>query len=242
MILAAGRGTRLKPLTDSVPKALVKVGEVPMLERVARRLIVAGTSRLIVNIHHLGDQVGQFLRERDFFGVEGFISDEKDELLDTGGGLLKAAPFFRGKGPFFLHNVDVLCNADLQLMYREALRSDALATLAVMSRETTRYLLFDKEGLCGYGNEATGFERLARETKGKTERLGFCGIHVISPEIFGLIEEKGFFSIIPLYMRLVEQGNRILPWHIDTARWIDIGTPEKLQMANRDWNQFYRVN
>ena len=234
MILAAGRGTRLKPLTNTVPKALVQVGGKPMLERVAEELIKAGTSRLIVNTHHLGNQVQDFLRERDFFGIEGFISDEKEELLDTGGGLQHAAPYFRGNAPFFLHNVDVLCNADLQAMYSYGSTSDALATLAVMSRETTRYLLFDQEGLCGHGNEMTGTERVARTPVGTTERLGFCGIHVISPRIFGLIQETGVFSIIPLYMRLVEEGERILPWRIDNATWVDIGTHEKLEMANRD--------
>ncbi len=234
MILAAGRGTRLQPLTDRVPKALVEVGGVPMLEHVARRLADAGTTRLIVNIHHLGEQVRDFLNKRDFFGLEGLISDEAEELLDTGGGLLKAAPLFRRTAPFFLHNVDVLCNADLKAMYSAASASDGrLATLAVMARETNRYLLFDEEGLCGHGNEERGTELLARPTVGLTERLGFGGIHVIDPRIFNLIEEQGIFSIIPLYMRLAGAGERILPWRIDDADWIDIGTPEKLAEGER---------
>ena len=234
MILAAGRGTRLQPLTDTVPKALVRVGGVTMLERTARRLIAAGTSRLIVNSHHLGEQVDRFMEENDFFGVEGYVSREEEEILDTGGGLLAAARFFRRDSPFFLHNVDILCDADLQAMYRAACASQALAVLAVMEREATRYLLFDREGLCGHGNAAAGTERLARQPVGETERLGFCGIHVISPRIFGLIEERGTFSVIPLYMRLAGAGERILPWRIDDARWLDIGTPEKLEQANRD--------
>lgn len=234
MILAAGRGTRLLPLTETVPKALVQVGNTTMLEHVARRLIQAGTTRLIVNTHHLGEKVEEFLEERDFFGVEGFISREQEEILDTGGGLFGAASYFRQDSPFFLHNVDILCNADIGAMYQAACASQALATLAVMEREASRYLLFDEEGLCGHGNVQTGTERIARTPVGPTERLGFCGIHVISPRIFGLIEERGAFSIIPLYMRLAAAGERILPWRIDSAQWLDIGTPEKLQEA-REW-------
>lgn len=232
MILAAGRGTRLQPLTDRVPKALVNVGGVAMLERVARRLIDAGVTRLIVNTHHLGAQVRRFLDERDFFGIEGFISEEKEEILDTGGGLLAAERLFRKDAPFFLHNVDILSDADLQAMYGAACASDGLATLAVMEREASRYLLFDQAGLYGHGNAKSGTERLAREPVGKTERLGFCGIHVLSPRIFDRIEERGVFSIIALYMRLAAAGERILPWRIDNADWTDIGTPEKLEEAN----------
>ncbi|MCB0710859.1 MAG: nucleotidyltransferase family protein [Ignavibacteriae bacterium] len=233
MILAAGRGTRLQPLTDTVPKALVEVQGLPMLEHVALRLAEAGASRLIVNTHYLGDQVKTYLNQRDFFGLEGFISDEENQLLDTGGGLLKAAPLFRKEAPFFLHNVDVLCDADLAAMYSAASASGGLATLAVMARETSRYLLFDEIGLCGHGNEEKGTEHLARTPVGATERLGFCGIHVISPRIFDLIEEEGVFSIIPLYMRLASAGEQILPWRIDSATWIDIGTPEKLEVARK---------
>ena len=232
MILAAGRGTRLQPMTETVPKALVEVGGITMLEHVARQLAEAGVSRLIVNTHHLGENVERFLNERDFFGLDGFVSRE-EELLDTGGGLLKAAPFFRKEAPFFLHNVDILCNADLRAMYRAASASEGLATLAVMSREANRYLLFDEQGLCGHGNQEKGTQVLARQPAGETERLGFCGIHVISPRIFDLIEEEGIFSIIPLYMRLAGAGERILPWRIDNAEWIDIGTLEKLEKARR---------
>ncbi len=232
MILAAGRGTRLRPLTDRVPKALVEVHGMPMLEHVARRLIDAGADRLIVNTHHLGEQVQNFIAERNIPGVEWFISKEETEILDTGGGLLAAQQFFSKDAPFFLHNVDVLCNADLSAMYRAASKSDALATLAVMERDASRYLLFDEDGLCGHGNRETGVERYAREPRGETQQLGFSGIHVISPRIFNHIQEDGAFSIITLYMRLAAEGKAILPWRIDEAEWIDIGTPEKLAEAN----------
>lgn len=237
MILAAGHGSRLRPLTDTVPKALVEVGGVPMLEHVARRLIGAGTTRLIVNAHYLGEQVEHFLAERNFWGAEGFVSLESGEILDTGGGLLAAGQYFRQDQPFFLHNVDILCDADLQAMYRGACASGALASLAVMEREASRYLLFDAEGLCGHGNAVAGTEHIARPPVGATERLGFCGIHVIAPRIFGLIREQGAFSIITLYMRLAAAGEQILPWRIDNARWLDIGTPEKLEEANKKWGR-----
>ena len=235
MILAAGRGTRLAPLTDEIPKALVPVQGVPMLEQVARRLLDAGVDELVVNVHHLGRKVIDFLRERENFHVRLHVSDERDHLLDTGGGLAAAGEWRRGDGPFFLHNVDVLSDLDLQGMYREAVTSGALATLAVQARDTTRYLLFDREGLCGHGNAATGSEVLGREPSGPTERLGFCGIHVISPRIFDMITEQGAFSIIPLYLRLAAEGERILPWTIDDARWLDIGTHERLEQAESTW-------
>ncbi len=231
MILAAGRGTRLAPLTDEIPKALVPIRGVPMLERVARRLIDAGCDHLVVNVHHLGQKVIDFLKERDDFGIRVSVSDERDLLLDTGGGLKAAGKYFEEETPFLLHNVDILSDVDLRRLAEEAAENNALATLAVNRREVTRYLLFDEEGLCGYGNAAKGEEHRAREVVGESERLGFCGIHAISPRIFSLITEENAFSIIPLYMRLVAEGEKILPHFIDGATWIDIGTHERLAEA-----------
>jgi MurNAc alpha-1-phosphate uridylyltransferase len=235
MILAAGLGTRLKPITETIPKALVEVGGVPMLERVARRLIAAGATRLIVNVHHHPEQVVDFVRSREGFGVETLISDESGDLLETGGALAKAAPLISREAPFFLHNVDVMTDIDLDGMYAEHRRTTPLATLAVMQRESTRYLLFDEEqSLCGFGNATTGLHREARPPVGSTSRLGFSGVHVLSPRILDLITETGAFSIITLYMRLVSEGERILAHRVDTAAWIDIGRPEQLEMARRE--------
>lgn len=232
MILAAGLGTRLRPLTDDRPKALIEVGGVPMLERVARRLIAAGATRLIVNAHHFADRIASFVRERDGFGVETYVSDESDELLDTGGGLLNAVRYFRRDAPFLLHNSDILCDCDLRALYERHLRESPLATLAVMRRDSSRYLLFDPgNGLCGYGNAATGLQRWTGEPVESADRFGFCGIHVISPRVFDLIEERGAFSIIDLYLRLAAAGERILPSEIDGEVWIDIGKPDQLQRA-----------
>ena len=232
MILAAGLGTRLRPITETIPKALVEVAGVPMLERVARRLIAAGATRLVVNIHHHPEQVVDFIRERDGFGVETIVSDESGDLLETGGALLKAAPLLGRDRPFFLHNVDVMTDIDLERMYREHVEHDPLATLAVMRREATRYLLFDEnQQLCGFGNASTGLHREARPPVGATERLGFSGVHVISPRMLDLITETGAFSIINLYLRLVAEGGAILAHRVDTSAWIDIGRPEQLERA-----------
>lgn len=236
MILAAGRGTRLAPLTDQVPKALVEVQGVPMLEQVAGRMIEAGVTELVVNVHHLGDQVIRFLEEKENFGIDLHVSDERDLLLDTGGGLAAARRWLDdGDEPFLLHNVDVLCDIDLRRLVDDAAASDALATLAVQDRETNRHLLFDRQGLAGHGNSATGSENRVRETVGETSRPGFCGIHAISPRIFPMIEEEGVFSIIPLYTRLAAAGEAILPWSIGDARWLDIGTHERLATAEQTW-------
>lgn len=234
MIFAAGLGTRLRPLTDSIPKALIEVGGVPMLERVALRLVEAGATRLIINAHHHAEKVKRFVAERDGFGVETFISDESDLLLDTGGGLLHAAPLFRRDAPFLLHNGDILTDFDLAAFYRAHRDDDTLATLAVNHRPITRYLAFDEAGwLRGFGNSATGFEERVGEPRGAIERIGFCGVHVISPRIFDLITERGVFSIIPLYLRLSREGFRIAPYSIDGSTWIDIGKPEQLEQARR---------
>lgn len=245
MIFAAGLGTRLRPLTDNLPKALVEVRGVPMLERVARRLVEAGAERLVINAHHHAGQIAAFVESRDGFGVEAIISDESAELLDTGGGLLYAARHFRSSAPFILHNADVYTGIDLRAMYA-AHDERTLATLAVMGRDSSRYLLFDRSArLTGYGNAATGFEHrvhdghygeegggVAEPEETALQRFGFCGIHVISPRIFELIEERGSFPIIPLYMRLARAGHRIAGHDVGSALWIDIGTIDRLEHAN----------
>jgi len=232
MILAAGLGTRLRPLTDTIPKALVEIEGITMLERVAHRLIAAGATRLIVNAHAHAEQIGRFIEEREGFGVETYVSDESDCLLDTGGALLKAAHLFRRDGVFLLHNADILTNLDLRaLLVAHHNAGDPLATLFTMHRESTRYLAFDAQGLYASGNAATETERTARSPRGAIERLGFGGVHAISTRIFDMIEERGVFSIIPLYLRLAGLGERILPYTSDAAIWFDIGSMEKLERA-----------
>lgn len=233
MLLAAGLGTRLRPLTDHTPKALVEVGGIPILERIARDLIAAGADRLIINLHHLGDQIRRYVEERDGFGAEAVFSPEPEVPLETGGGLLRAEPLFRKEAPFFLHNTDVFTDLSYQEMYRAHCASGGLATLATMRRESSRYLLFDDVGLLGRVDERKDLRIQVREPSGEVTPLAFAGVHVISPEIFDWLAGSGPFSILEPYLRAAEAGERILPYRVDGARWIDIGKPEQLREARR---------
>ncbi|HEX6925858.1 MAG TPA: sugar phosphate nucleotidyltransferase [Longimicrobiaceae bacterium] len=231
MILAAGLGTRLRPLTDRIPKALIEVGGMPILGRVAHRLIEAGADRLIINLHHLGDRIREYVTEMESFGVEVVFSEEAKGALETGGAILKARGLLRADAPFFLHNADILSDLPLSEMYRQHLRSGALATLAVMARPSTRYLLFDEDGLFGRVDERKEIRLITREPVGQETRLAFAGVHVIDPRFPRLLHERGAFSILEPYLRLVEEGERILPFRIDGYQWIDIGKPEQLAEA-----------
>ena len=233
MLLAAGLGTRLRPLTDRIPKALVKVGGVPIVERVARRVIAAGADRLIINIHHFADQIRSYVASRDGFGVEVVFSVEEAQPLETGGGLLQAAPLFRRDAPFFLHNADILTDLPLDGMYAAHLAGKPLATLAVMQRRTSRYLLFDDNGLLGRADEKKGIRIEVRDRVGEVRPLAFGGVHVVSPAIFDLLVERGAFSILDPYLRLVAEGMRIDPFRVDGCYWSDIGKPEELEAARR---------
>lgn len=233
MILAAGLGTRLRPLTDRVPKALIEVGGVPILERVARALIAAGADRLVINLHHLGDAIREYVVEREGFGVEVAFSEEPERALETGGGVLRAAGLFRGAQPFFLHNADILTDAPLSRMYAAHEASGPLATLAVMERPSSRYLLFDSKGLFGRVDEGKGLRIEARRCAGDEVRLAFAGVHVIDPAFPGRITERGAFSILDPYLRLVGEGMRILPFRVDEWLWVDIGKPDQLEEARR---------
>jgi MurNAc alpha-1-phosphate uridylyltransferase len=234
MILAAGLGTRLRPLTDHTPKPLIPVAGVPMLERVARRLIAAGADRLIVNTSHLSEQIEAFLREQDGFGVEWQVSREPGEPLETGGAILQGAPLFRGDVPFFLHNADVLTDLPLPAMYRAHQQAEPLATLAVMERETSRHLLFDDRGLLGRTDAKQGLDLRVRGAVGEVRSLAFGGVHVIAPRIFGLLTESGAFSILDPYLRLAAAGETLLPFRVDDFTWVDIGRPEQLAAAHAE--------
>jgi N-acetyl-alpha-D-muramate 1-phosphate uridylyltransferase len=233
MILAAGLGTRLRPLTDHLPKALVPVAGVPMLERIARRLVEAGVDRLVINVHHHADQVRSFVAERDGFGVDARISDEPGAALETGGGLLHARHHFRGDAPFFLHNVDVVSDVDLAGMYRGHQEAGALATLAVSDRPSSRRLEFDGDGLCGWVDTRSGDREPARPPRGPVTALAFNGIHVISPELLELIDERGAFSILKPYLRLAGAGHVIRPYHMGPALWLEVGDPDRLERARQ---------
>jgi NDP-sugar pyrophosphorylase family protein len=236
MILAAGLGTRLRPLTDHTPKALLDVGGVPIIERVARRLIAAGADRLIINTAHLAEQIEEYVRSADGFGVEAVFSREDPGPLETGGALLVAQAHFRGDAPFFMHNADILSDIPLGEVYAAHLRAgDPLATVAVLERATSRKLLFDDVGLLGRTDEGKGLDLRVRPPAGEVRAIPFAGIHVISPRIFGLMTERGAFSILDPYLRLAAAGERILPFRVDGPTWIDIGRPEQLEQARRSF-------
>jgi NDP-sugar pyrophosphorylase family protein len=238
MVLASGLGTRLRPLTDDRPKALVTIGGRTLLEITLERLRNAGIREVIVNVHHFADQVVNYLAAKDNFGMSIAISRE-NELLETGGGLKKAAWFFLENGPsalepFILHNVDVISTIDLGSMVRFHSQRNALATLAVQDRETSRPLLFDGDGLlCGRRLGRDGQIEMVRPMANPRARA-FCGIHIISPELLHTISGEGAFSIIPAYLQLAAQGEKIVAFEADEYYWRDLGRPESLLQAERD--------
>jgi NDP-sugar pyrophosphorylase family protein len=239
MVLAAGLGTRLRPLTDNRPKALVEVAGRTMLEITLERLRACGVREVIVNAHHHADMLIDYVRSHDGFGMRVEVSRE-EELLDTGGGLKKAAWFFTEGGdnePFLLHNVDVLSTIDLERMARVHQERRALATLAVQDRATSRYLLFDERGeLCGRKAGMDGEPELARACP-SAEPLAFAGIHVISPRLLDHLTEQGAFSIITAYLRLAGEGERIAGFRADGYRWRDLGRPEQVKEAAREMGE-----
>ena len=229
MILAAGLGTRLKPFTDKHPKALAPVNGKPLLQRNIEYLLSYGIKEIAVNVHHFAAQIIDALQQNNNWGSEIFISDETDEVLETGGGLKKAAPFFKDESePFILMNADILTDLDLHRMAAAQKETDSLATLAVTGRATSRYLLFDEENmLCGWENEKTG------EQKGKAgNKKAFSGIHIISPRIFPLIQEEGKFSMIDLYLRLCND-HCISAFDHSESKFIDVGKPESIEKAEQ---------
>jgi mannose-1-phosphate guanylyltransferase len=238
MILAAGLGTRLRPLTDDRPKALVTVAGRTLLEIALARLRGFGVREVVVNVHHFAEMVVEYLRANENFGMRIEVSRE-DVLLDTGGGLKKAGWFFLEDGataqePFLLHNVDVISTVDLGRMVRFHEEQNALVTLAVQERKTSRSLLFDEQDkLCGRSVGKGGNSEWAWPCD-NAEGLAFSGIHVLSPRIFEELTEEGPFSIIDAYMRLVAQGEKIAGFRADEAYWRDMGRPESLVEAERD--------
>jgi NDP-sugar pyrophosphorylase family protein len=241
MILAAGLGTRLRPLTNDRPKALVDVGGRTMLEITLSRLRAFGIRDVIINVHYFADMIVEYLKKNDNFGMHIEISRE-DVLLDTGGGLKKAADFFLKdqrdrETPFVLHNVDVISAIDLPRMLQFHTENQALATLAVQDRETSRYLLFDeRRQLCGRRTGEDQKDELVGSGK-PAQALAFTGIHVISPRIFDLMQEKGVFSIIAGYLRLAGQGEKILSFRADGYYWRDMGRPDDVLQAAADLKQ-----
>lgn len=233
MIFAAGLGTRLYPYTQALPKALVPVAGVPMLEIVVKRLISFGIYDIVINVHHFARQVIDFVEQKDKFGINIHFSDETGLLLDTGGGLKKASWFLEDSEPFLLHNVDVLSKVDFREMERMHNESKSLATLAVSERKSSRYFLFDKDmRLCGWENQSKGEQVFTAkaDTLSDCHRYGFSGIHVISPAIFQQMPEVGRFSIVDVYLQLSGEF-RISGFIHSPTDWLDMGRPEDIEKA-----------
>jgi NDP-sugar pyrophosphorylase family protein len=241
MVLAAGLGTRLRPLTNDRPKALVEVAGRTLLEITLARLRTFGVGEVIVNVHHFADLVIAYLKAHDNFGMRIEVSHE-DVLLDTGGGLKKAGCFFLEKSasagePFLLHNVDVISTIDFAKMLHAHQANRALATLAVQKRESSRQLLFDNQlRLCGRGPGKNEEPEIVCPAP-HLEPLAFSGIHIISPRLLGMMKEEGIFSIIDCYLRLAASGENIAAFRADQYYWRDLGKPADLQQAAQDLEQ-----
>ncbi len=229
MILAAGLGTRLKPFTDKHPKALVPVNGKSVLQRNVEYLHQYGIKDIIVNVHHFAHQIIDAVKENNGWGASIAISNESDEILETGGGLKNTAAFFTETNePFVLMNADILTDMKLDEMIAQHLLHKPLATLAVTERSTSRYLLFnEKNSLCGWLNEKTGEQKGDSGTK-----KAFSGIHIISPQIFSLITETGKFSMIDLYLRLAK-NQQIMAYDHSNTNLIDCGRPESIAVAEK---------
>ena len=241
MIFAAGLGTRLKPLTDHMPKALVPVAGKPMLEHVIEKLKASGFDEIVINIHHFGSQIVDFLKAKDNFGIRIWISDETEELLDTGGGIKKASAYF--DEPFLVHNADILSNVDLKAMYDHHLRSDDDVTLLVSPRKTTRYLIFDENNhLQGWVNKDT----LQTKPEGFVYRpevqkeYAFGGIHIISPTLFNYMGDEwtGKFPLMDFYLKTCHEA-RLGNYVKEDLQLLDIGKQDTLAKAEEFIRQIH---
>jgi N-acetyl-alpha-D-muramate 1-phosphate uridylyltransferase len=237
MILAAGLGTRLKPFTDLHPKALLEVNKKSLLQRNVEYLSSYGIKDIIINIHHFPEQVKEAIEKNNGWGANITISDERDLLLETGGGLKKAASFFADGEPFVVMNVDVLTDMDLNAMIAQHKSTNVWATLAVSKRETSRYLLFDETSrLCGWKNKKTGEQKMSKPAQTHEEKA-FSGIHIIEPKVLPLLknpdsqaEHQEKFSITDAYLELSKQHS-IMAYEHSGCKFIDVGKHDSIARA-----------
>lgn len=232
IILAAGLGTRLLPLTKDKPKALIQVQGKPLLQHQLEKLKSAGFSKVLINIHHFGDQIVDFLDKHNAFDMDIEISDERSALLDTGGALRKAAHFIRGDEPVLIHNVDVLSTLSFEDMFNNHKLRAACATLAVRNRASSRYLYFDEHNqLRAWENIKTG-EKKGDWTSAQLLEAAFSGIHILSPYCVDLFPDKPAFSIIDFYISLID-SHIVSGYFHDNSVWLDVGKPETLIEAEK---------
>ena len=233
MIFAAGLGTRLQNETSVKPKALVDVGGKPLLKHAIEKLKAEGITEIVVNVHHFAELVISFLENHDF-GIPVHVSDETEKLLDTGGGLKKAACFFKNAEPVLVYNVDIISNMDIAQLVTEHRKSDALVTLAVRKRETQRYFKFDTEKrLVGWINKKTGETKISNsEHFEDATEMAYSGIHVFNPVMFSKMPETDSFSITDFYLELAKT-QKIMGFYDDSDLWMDVGKPEELDTARK---------
>lgn len=232
MIFAAGLGTRLKPFTAHHPKALAEVNQKPLLQRNIEYLKSYGIREFVINIHHFPDQIRDFLARHQNFGCRISLSDETEALLETGGGLKKAAPLLRGPEPFIVMNADILTNLNLDRMIEFHRSGKPLTSLAVTDRTTSRYFLFNQQHeLCGWQNRKSGEQKIVRAEAGLMAKA-FSGIHIIEPVIFDLIHREGKFSIVDVYLALCAD-HKISGYDHSSDILIDVGRSEAIAEAER---------
>jgi len=228
MILAAGLGTRLKPVTDELPKALVEVNGKTLLEIAIRNLIENDFRRIVINVHHFADKVKDFIN-KNTFATDIFISDESDLLLDTGGGIKHAQKFF-DNSPILVHNVDIISNLNLKEFYQYHLSDDAIASLVVSNRESNRYLLFNEDNvLCGW-EDIKNNEKIIVRDDSKLDQLAFSGIHILNPHLIELFPKEEVFSVIKAYLNIAGKED-IHAFVSNDIKWIDVGKVDSLKRA-----------
>ena len=234
LLFAAGLGTRLKEHTQDKPKAMVSIAGKPLLQYAIEHLKQFGISDVTINVFHFAEQVISFIKENNSFGINIHISDERDQLLDTGGGLKMAGSYLKGEEPILIYNVDVISNLDLNLLLKYHQEQKALATLVVRHRETSRYLMFDLNlQLAGWKNFSSGKTIISRpESFADAQPLAFSGIHIIQPELLELITEEGKFPIMDLYSRLAKDQS-IKAFIDQSDLWMDLGKPDQLLAAEK---------
>jgi len=237
MIFAAGRGTRLLPITQTLPKALVPFQGRPLLEHLIRKCIRFGITEVVINIHHLGEQIVDFLEQQHDFGITIHISDERDRLLDTGGGLKKAAHWLKGDVPILIHNVDIVSDLNFEELLGRHKIAGAIATLAAMNRTSNRRFLVDAhQRLCGWENIATGERKIVVDAHEALMPAAYCGIAIVESKFLSLIHQEGVFSLTDTFLQVASTH----PIHVaafSNLRWADVGTPEKLAVAETLFKQ-----
>ena len=237
MILAAGLGTRLRPLTDSTPKALLKIQGFTLLELQIKKLKSEGYNEIIINVHHLAKQIQEYLEQNDFFKCSISISDESKKLLDTGGGLKKASHFFSDDKPFLVYNVDILSDIDLKILMGYHLATGTIATLAVRERISSRKFLFnDDKILCGWMNKKTGEQIITRDKKTNLIPYSFSGIQIVNPKLFKYFPDKDIFSLVELYLETARR-EQIKGFVHNEDNWLDLGKLENINKAENIFNK-----